>query len=428
MNYALIVFLGMFVLMFVLNLPIGFGMLAAGASYFLIKGISLTAVANAVCSQYWTSYTIIAIPLFIFTSNVMNTGGVTRKLYAFTDAITGRLRGGMAYVNCIVSLIFAGMTGSAVADASGTGLMELKEMRRQGYPEPFSAALTGATATVGPVFPPSITMLMYASVTGASVGRLFMGGIMPAIIMIAGLMTYSAYMAYKHKFPYGTTYTFYGFIVATFKAIPALFTVAILLGGIYLGVFTPTEAGAVAGFYALLISFFVYKVLGWKDLKTILVDTIEMVGRVAIAVGCAAVIVYISGLERLPQVMGGWILGLTDNKYVFLLIVNIMFLVMGCLFDTNTITLVFLPLLLNSLAAMEIDLVYFGVVFTVNMMIGLLTPPFGSLLFVTSAISECSMGELIKALIPMILILIASLLLITYVPNLIMYLPGLMKG
>lgn len=427
MNLPLILFFLAFALVFLLKLPMGPGMLAACVVYCLASGTNLTVIPNQVCTTYWTNYTIIAIPLFTFTANVMNNGKVAELLFKWCDTIFGRFKGGLAYVNCVISLIFAGMSGSAVADASGIGLMEMKEMRKQGYDEDFSAALTGATSTVGPVFPPSITMLMYASVTGASVGKLFIAGVVPGILMCVSLMVYVFIYGRKHFLPRGMKYTFKMFLRISLISLPALLCPMIILGGIYGGVCTPTEAGAIAGFYALLVSVIIYHCLGWKELKKIFVSTAEMVGRVAITVGCASAIVYIAGLEKLPAVIGGWILGVTNNKYVFLLIVNIMFFFMGMIFDTNTITLIFLPMIMSTVTALQIDLIQFGVIFVVNMMIGLLTPPFGSLLFVTSAITTAPMSKLIKKLIPMLLVLIVDLMLLTYIPVLSTLLPNLMK-
>ncbi|MBQ6362674.1 MAG: TRAP transporter large permease [Lachnospiraceae bacterium] len=428
MEMKLILFIIAFVLVFLLRLPMGPGMLAACVVYILASGGNLTVIANQVCTTYWTNYTIIAIPLFIFTANVMNNGKASELLFKWCDTIFGRFKGGMAYVNCVISLIFAGMSGSAVADASGIGLMEMKEMRRQGYDEDFAAALTGATATVGPVFPPSITMLMYASVTGASVGKLFIAGVIPGIMMCVSLMVYVFYYGRVHGLPVGVKYTLKMFLRITFQAFPALLCPVILLVSIYGGICTPTEAGAIAGFYALVISLIVYRCLGWKELKSIFVATAQMVGRIAITVGCASAIVYIAGLEKLPVYIGGWLLGLTDNKYLFLLIINLGFLLMGMVFDTNTITLIFLPMVLGTVQALHIDLIHFGVIFVVNMMIGLLTPPFGNLLFTTSAITSAPMNKLIKRLIPMIGVLFVCLLLLTYIPQFSTFLPSMMLG
>lgn len=423
MSIGIIVFIVMFAIVFCSGMPVALGMLSIGVVYMVVTGGNVTVIANAICEAYWNNYVIIAIPLFVFMANVMNTGKVSEMLFKFTDGLVGRVRGGMAQVNIVLSLIFSGMSGSAMADASGIGLMEIAEMKRQGYDDGFSAAITAASATVGPIFPPSMTMLLYSSISGASVGALFMGGMLPGILLCAFLSAYCFFISYKRKYPYGNKYTLHVFLVYTLKAIPALFAPVILLAGIYGGVMTPTEAGAIAAFYALIISLFVYRMMGWKELKQVLYDTVQMVGTVSITVGCASAIVYISTLERIPQLLGDFIIGMTANKYVFLFLCNILFLILGMIFDNNTITLVFIPMLYPLLSFYGIDPVHFGVMFTINMMIGMLTPPYGPLLFVTAAIADTPLKKLIKEVMPMLFVMIAFLLCITYIPDIVLGLP-----
>lgn len=428
MSGGLIAFAIMFVVVFLCRMPISYGFLSIGVVYFLFKGGNLGIVANSVCNTYWTNYIIIAVPLFVFSANVMNSGKVTEMLFKFADGLVGRFRGGMAHVNVLASLIFSGMTGSAQADAAGLGVMEIQEMRKQGYDDGFSCAITAASATIGPIFPPSMPMLIYSSLTGASVGALFMGGMIPGVMLALFLCIYTAYISNKRKYPYGMHYTVATFIVFSIRAIPALLTPVILLGGIYGGVVTPTEAGAVAGLYAMLVSIFIYRALSWKDLKKILIDTVISTGTVALTIGCASVILYISARERIPMLLGSFIMDFTDNKYVFLLIVNMLFLVLGMLFDSTTITLVFIPMLMPLVKSFGIDYVHFGVVFTVNMMIGMLTPPYGTLLFTISAISGTKLGTIIKEVAPMVLVMIGLMLLITYVPFFVTFLPNTFLG
>jgi tripartite ATP-independent transporter DctM subunit len=423
MTIGVIAFLIMFFLVFITGIPIALGMLSIGVVYMLVTGGNLEIIANCVSEAYWNNYVIIAIPLFVFTANVMNTGKVSDMIFRFSDGIVGRMRGGLAQVNILISLIFSGMTGSAMADASGIGIMEIEEMRKQGYDDGFSCAITAASATIGPIFPPSMTMLLYSSITGASVGALFMGGMLPGILLALFLGVYCYYISYKRKYPYGTKYSLQLFISYTIKAIPALLTPVILLGGIYGGVVTPTEAGALAGAYALIVSFFVYRMLDGKALIQILKDTTRTVGTVSITVGCASVIVYISTLERIPTLLGNVIIGLTDNKYLFLFICNILFLLLGMLFDNNTITLVFIPMLFPLLSVYGIDPVHFGVMFVINMMIGMLSPPYGPLLFVTAAISDTPLKSIIKEVMPMIGVMLIFLLAITYIPSIVLALP-----
>ena len=423
MNIGIVVFLAAFAMIFLTGMPIALGMLSVGVIYMLATGGNMGVIPNCICEAYWNNYVIIAIPLFVFTANVMNTGKISDMIFRFSDGIVGRMRGGMAQVNVLVSLIFSGMTGSAMAGASGVGIMEIAEMKRQGYDDGFSCAITAASATIGPIFPPSMTMLLYSSLTGASVGALFMGGMLPGVMLALFLGAYCLVVSYRRKYPYGTKYTIPLFLTYTFKAIPALLTPVILLGGIYGGAVTPTEAGAVAGAYALIVSVLVYRMLNWESLKKILLETARTVGTVSITVGCASVIVYISTLERIPTLLGGFIMGITDNRYVFLLICNIMFLILGMIFDNNTITLVFIPMIYPLVQGFGIDPVHFGVMFVINMMIGMVTPPYGPLLFVTSAISETPLKDIIKEILPMIAVMIAFLLVITYIPDVVLVLP-----
>jgi len=427
MSPGIWIFFIMLIVILVFRLPIGIGMLSMGVTYMLITGQNLKIISTGVLNLYYSNYTLIAVPLFLFTANVMNAGKITEKIFDFCDALVGRFRGGLAHVNILASLVFAGMSGSATADASGLGNMEIAEMRKKGYPDDFSCAITAASATLSPIFPPSIIMLLYSSLTGAPVGKLFMGGMIPAIAMALTMGLYVILVAKKKNLPYGKTYALQVFLRFAVGAIPALLTPIILLGCIYTGVVTPTEAGALAGLYALIVSFLVYRALSWKELFKILKQTIQGIGTVAITVGCASAIQYISGYEKIPALFADLVVSVAPNKYVFLFIVNLMFIVMGMFLETNTITLVFIPIILPLVSAFDIDLVHFGVVFCVNMMIGMITPPYGQLLFVTSAVSEVSIGKIIKEILPLLLMLIAFLFVLTYVPPLVTFIPNLMS-
>lgn len=426
MSQGVVIFFVMLVVILIFRLPIGIGMLSMGATYMLLTGQNLKIISTGVLNLYYSNYTLIAVPLFLFTANVMNEGKITEKIFDFCDGLVGRFRGGLAHVNILASLVFAGMSGSATADASGLGNMEIAEMRRKGYPDDFSCAVTAASATLSPIFPPSIIMLLYSSLTGAPVGKLFMGGMIPAVMMALTMGLYVVLVAKKKNLPYGKTYPMRVFLRYTVGAIPALLTPVILLGCIYSGVVTPTEAGALAGLYAFVVSFLVYRALSLKELFRILKNTIQGIGTVAITVGCASAIQYISGYEKIPALFAEFVTAVAPNKAVFLLIVNLMFILMGMFLETNTITLVFIPIILPLVQAFGIDLVHFGVIFCINMMIGMITPPYGQLLFVTSAVSEVSIGRIIREILPMLLMLIVFLFLLTYLPGLVTFIPNLM--
>ncbi|MBW8002966.1 MAG: TRAP transporter large permease [Planctomycetes bacterium] len=424
MNWPLLIFFLGFVAIFLIRIPIALGMLMVSTFYILAAGLDLSMVAEKVLTNLFSKYILIAVPLFIFTAKVMNTGKVTEMVFKFANTLVGRFRGGLGHVNVVASIIFSGMTGSAVADASGLGIMEIEGMRQHGYDDGFSCAITAASATIGPIFPPSIPMVFYAMLSGASIGNLFLGGMAPGILIGLALMVYIAFIAKKRNYPRGGKYTLKEFLVYTVKAFPALLTPVILLGGIYSGVVTPTEAGALAAFYAILISIFIYRAMGAKELLDVIVDTVKTTGTLTIIVGSAFTFSYIVALEHIPDMIASVMLGLTTNKYLLLLIINILFLLLGMFIDTSTIIVVFIPMVLPLVNKLGIDLVHFGVVVVLNMMIGLTTPPMGMLLFIVSGISDTPLGEVIKETLPMILVLLGVLFLITYVPDVVMFIPN----
>ncbi len=430
MNIPLIVFLLCFILTFVLRLPIALGMLMSSIFYCLLApgpATGLQMAAGQFLSSLDVKFILIAVPLFVFAAKVMNSGAVTEKIFRFANSLVGRWRGGMGHVNVVASIIFSGMTGSAVADASGLGIMEIEAMREQGYDDSFSCAITAASATIGPIFPPSIPMIFYAMLSGASIGQLFIGGMIPGILIGLALMAYIAFIANKRDYPRGEKYTLRQFIKSTVIAFPALMTPVILLGGIYTGVVTPTEAGALAGIYALLISVLMYRSLGLKQLLEVIIETAKTTGILTVIVGAAFSFSYIVAIEHIPSIFSGLLLGVTSNKYVLLLVINILFIILGMFIDTMAITLVFIPMVLPLVKMLGIDLVHFGVVIVLNMMIGLSTPPFGMLLFIVSGISGTPLKSIIKEIFPMLLVLIGVLFLITYIPGIVLFLPGTMQ-
>jgi tripartite ATP-independent transporter DctM subunit len=424
MNWPLLVFLVGFVSIFVFRIPIALGMITTATFYLLVAGLDVSLVAQRVLNSLFEKYIIMAVPLFVFTANVMNTGRVTEMVFKFANGLVGRFRGGMGHVNVVASIIFSGMTGSAVADASGLGIMEIEGMRQHGYPDDFSAAVTSSSATIGPVFPPSIPMVFYSMLSGASIGNLFLGGMAPGLLIGFALMGYIAIISKIRNYPYGAKYTLRNFIAYTVQAFPALLTPVILLGGIYSGVVTPTEAGALAAFWAILVSVFIYRAMGPKALWKVIVQTVRTTGTLSIIVGAAFTFSFIVSKEHIPDMIAGVMLGITENRLVLLLIINVFFLLLGMFIDTSTITVVFIPMVLPLINQLGIDLVHFGVVVVLNMMIGLSTPPMGMLLFIVSGISGCPLGKVIKEALPMVLVMIGVLLLITYVPDVVLFIPN----
>ncbi|MDR0583783.1 MAG: TRAP transporter large permease [Treponema sp.] len=426
MNLALTVCLLVFVLIFFLRIPIALGMIAAATSYFLVKGGDLSLVANQIINTYYTNYIIIAVPLFIFTANVMNTGKVTDMIYGFAHALCGRMRGALGHVNILGSLIFAGMTGSAIADAAGLGKIEIEAMTEAGYEPAFSCSLTASSATLGPTFPPSIPLVIYAMLSDTSVGALFLGGMVPALVLSIALMLYVGFIARRRNYPRGKKIRLQEFLMSSLRSLPALLTPVILLVGIYAGVMTPTEAGAIAGFYAILISIFVYRALGLKDFFRVIVDSVRDIGATSIMIGAASIISYIVAREQIASNLGVWIIEISNNKYFFLFLVNVVILILGMFIDTSTIQLIFVPILIPVARTLGIDLVHFGVVVTFNMMVGLCTPPFGMLLFITSGISGTPLKDIIREILPQLAVMIIVLFIMTYIPQTIIFLPKIL--
>ena len=434
----LIVFVAFFVLMFIIRMPIPTGMIVACAMYFLVDGLckgygfgdmvmgnagQLHLIAQKTIEAIFTNGTIVAVPLFVFAANLMNSSTVTDYIFGFCDGLVGRFRGGMAHVNVLCSLVFSGMTGSAIADATGIGTMEIEVMKKQGYDDPFSCAITAASATIGPIFPPSIPMVVYAMLTGASVGALFMGGMMPGILLALFLCIYIVFIARKRNYPRSEPIKLKAYLKFLLKAVWALLTPVILLGCIYSGITTPTEAGAIAGLYTILVSAIIYKTMGWKELKKVLFDTVKGTGGVTIMIGAASAISFIFAKEGLGVTIGNWLLTLCHSQWSFLILTNVVVLILGMFIDTSVIQLVMIPILWPVAQQLGINVVHFGLVFTFNTMLGLSTPPFGMLLFITSSTSGTPLKDVIREIMPMIVVMLLELLLITFVPNVVLFLP-----
>jgi len=428
LGLALGVFLLFFILTFLLRMPMPLGMLAACVFYFLVTGSPVKMAAQQTLKTFYTNYTIIAIPLFIFAGNIMNNGKVTERVFGFAKCFVGHFRGGLAHVNVLASLIFSGTTGSAIADACGLGKMEIESMRAENYDDGFSCAITATSATLGPIFPPSIPLVMYSMLSNTSVGALFMGGLLPAVLLAGSLMIYIAIISKRRNYPRNEKSKAFAILTYSLKALPALLTPIILMVGIYTGIVTTTEAGALAAMYALLVAVFFYRDLKWDGLKKALLDTVVDTGSVALMVGVSTCISYIVARENIAGKIAESILSLTTNKYLFLLIVNIIILLLGMFIDSTAIQLVFVPMLLPVATMIGIDLVHFGLVTTLNMMIGLSTPPFGMLLFVISGISGTPFKTVVSEIWRPLIVMIIVLMIVTYVPDTVLFLPRLLLG
>ncbi len=428
MSEGLIAFVVVFVLMFILEIRIPFGMMCASLAYFLIEGVDLKIVAQLSSNYLYTSFVLLSIPMFIFAANIMNEGDITERVFGVAKGLVGRFYGGMAHVNVLGSLIFSGMTGSAIADAAGLGKMEIAAMHKEGYDDGFSCAMTASSAVIGPTFPPSIPLVIYSMVSGASVGALFMGGVVPGALLAVALMVYVALVAKRRGYPRSDKVPFMEYIVYLFKSLPALMTPVILLLGIYTGFVTITEAGALAGAYALIVAVIGYHNMDRKKFVACVKDTIATTSTVALCCGAAAAINYMVAKEQIAVRLAEFLINAVSDKDVFLLMINIIVLVLGMFIDCNVVQLVFVPLIVPIAQKYGIDLVHLGLILCYNMMIGLVTPPYGGLLFVTSSVSGTPLKDVIKEIwLPLIAMLVV-LFAITYIPDLVLFFPRFIMG
>lgn len=416
----------LFACFFLFRGSIALGMVVSTAAYCLLKGITLQEVVETMVIGFDNQFILLAIPLFVLSARVMNIGGITTRIFSFADSSVGFLRGGLAHVNVVGSIIFSGMTGSALADASGLGMMEIKAMEDGGYERPFACAVSAATATIGPIIPPSIPMVIFSMLSGASLGNLFLGGVVPGLVMGVAMMVYIAAVAKRRNYPVGTWQGFRVLSRALLQAFLSLMTPVILLGGIYSGVFTPTEAGAAAALYAMILATLVYREMGLQGLYREMVATVENVGFLSFIIAGAFAFSYVVTLEGISNKIAMTVVSMTASPYVLLLLLNILFLILGCFLDTMILLLVVIPMILPAVQAVGIDMVHFGVVIILNMMIGLCTPPYGMLLFTVSGLTKTPLGPVIREIVPFLWVLITVLFLITYVPSLVLFLPRLL--
>lgn len=412
---------------FASGLPVAFALGLGSAVYvMLVPSIDITMMAQRMIYGI-DSFLLLSVPFFILSAEVMNNSGTTRRIFNFAQALVGHIPGGLAHVNVINSMIFAGMSGSAIADAAGVGMMEVEAMVQEGYPKAFSAALSAATSTVGPIIPPSIPMVIYGSIASVSVGSLFLGGVIPGTIMGLAMMGLVYVQALRRGFPREPRATLRGLVTAVLQGIPPVLAPAILLGGIYTGFFTPTEAAAVAVLYALFLGMVVYREMGLRELPHLLLRVVENTASIMFIVVTASVFGWILAREQIPQTITAGFLQITRNPVLMLLILNVLFLILGMFMETLAIMLIFFPIVVPIVQAVGIDLVHFGVVAVLNLMIGLLTPPFGMLLFLMSGLTKLPMSSILRELVPYIVILVGVLLLISLVPQLVLFIPNLTR-
>jgi len=410
-----------------LGLPIGHAMIGGSVLYLYLAGLDIGTAAEQLLNGMYSSFVLLAIPLFILAAEFMNTGSIMDRLLRFCNALVGRFRGGLAQVNVAQSIIFASMSGSALADAAGSGELMQSLMTRDGkYTPSFAAALTAVSSVIGPIIPPSIPLVLFALVSDTSIGYLFLGGIVPGLLIGAVQMGLIAVTARKRNFPVESRVPLRELPRVTWEALPALMMPVILLGLLYSGVTTPTEAAAAAAAYALLVSALLYRSISWQDIYKSLATSARVTISIGMLIAGALVFNYVITVENIPRTLSGIMKAYELSPLMFLLAVNVLLLVLGCFLEGTTILLVIVPVLLPTAQALGIDPVHFGVVVVVNIMIGLVTPPYGLLLFMMVKIAEVPLKDLVREVMPFLWVMIGALALMTFIPEIVLFLPRLL--
>ena len=410
-----------------LGLPVGHAMIGGSVLYLLLAGLDIGTAAEQLLNGMYTSFLLLAIPLFILAAEFMNSGAIMERLLRFCNALVGRFRGGMARVNVVQSVIFSAMSGSALADAASSGKLMQTLMTKDGrYPPAFAAALTAASAVMGPVIPPSIPLVIFALISDTSIGYLLIAGIIPGILLGVGQSTLIALVARRRNFPVEEAIPLRELPRITWEAFPALLMPVILLACLYSGATTPTEAAAAAAMYALLVSALYYRTMSWRDVYSSLLSSARVTTSIGMLIAGAMVLNYVITIENIPRTLAATLKAWELSPIAFLLLANVLLLILGCVLEGTTILLVFVPVLLPTAHALGIDPVHFGVVVVVNIMIGLCSPPYGLLLLMMVRVTGVPMKDLVREILPFHASMVVTLALITFVPWLTLVLPRLM--
>jgi len=421
MVFYIIIFIFLLVL---LGIPIAFSFGFGSLIYCMLVNIDTIIIPQRIFVST-DKFTFLAIPFFLLVGNLMNASGVTHRILNLARSMVGHIKGGLGHANVVASMIFAGLSGSAIADAAGLGAVEIEMMRESGYDEDFSASITLASSIIGPIIPPSIIMVIYGMVASVSIGRMLLGGLFPGIVMGLCLMAMVYFMALNRNYPHDTWAGWKKIIKSLFSALLPLLTPIIIIVGIVSGIFTPTEAGAVAALYTLLLGVFVFKQINWKNFKSALVTTAMTTALIGIIIGVSGIFSWIITIEGIPRQLVHLITSLTTNKIIILLLINLTVLILGCFIDAAPLIILLVPVLLPLLNSLQIDLIHFGIIISVNSMIGTITPPVGTCLYAVSSVSGLPIMRLAKSVIPFLLMLIIALLLITFIPQISLWFPNL---
>lgn len=425
----LLVFVGVLFVLFLLGASIPWAIGITSVIVLIVEGslslVSIGTVAQKVVAGT-NNFTLLAIPFFLLAAKMMNAGSITRKIFRFANSLVGWIPGGLAHANIVASILFAGMSGAAVADASGLGTIEVEAMKNEGFDADFSAAVTASSSTIGPIIPPSIPLVMFGVAGGVSISKLLIAGLIPGILMGILMMIVSFIVAEKRGYPKRDFPKFKEFLHLAIDAFFPMLTPVILIGGIILGVFTPTEAAAVAAAYAFILTVFVYREISAKQLYQVLKEVVRETAAIMIIVAVSNLFGYLLVKTQIPNTIINGLLNITSNKVILLLIINAFLLIIGCFMETNAAILILAPILLPITTIMGLDPVQVGVIMILNLMIGLLTPPIGMVLFATSRVSNVSIEKIIRELKPFYVVLVLALMVVTFIPQVSIWLPNIL--
>ena len=415
-----------FFIALILGIPVAFSLGLASLVYILLSDIPLIIIPQKMYAGL-DSFVLLSIPGFILAGNLMNASGITEKIVNFCNAILGHIRGGLGLANIGASMLFAGISGTAIADTASLGSIMIPAMKKEGYSSGFACAVTATSSTVGPIIPPSLPMIIAGTLTGLSVGKLFLAGAVPGLLIGLGLMLMAMFISKKKNHPKHPRASMRKMGTSFLQAFWAIMMGVIILFGIVGGFFTPTEASIVAVIYGLLIGFFVYKGLSWASLKKVMYDSAVTTASLMVLVGFANLFAWILTSEQVPQQMADLILGISREKWLVLLMINVVLLIVGSFMETIAALLILFPVLLRVAMAVEVDPIHFAVIMVVNLVIGLTTPPVGVCLFVAAGIGKISMNQLVKSSWPFLIVCLVVLFLVTYIPEITLWLPGLFE-
>lgn len=417
-------FVGSFAVFLLIGVPIVLVLGLSALVYLLVSGQThlLLAIPQRLIAGV-DQFILLTVPLFILAGNLMNAGGISERIIRFSQCAVGHFRGGLSLVNVGSNVFMAGVSGSATADAAATGSVLIPGMTKEGYPLSYAAALTAAASIIGPLIPPSIAFVVYGALSGTSISALFLAGIVPGLLLGLGLAGYALFAAYRHGYPKKEWVGFGTFFRSLLDTLPIFFLPVLVIGGIRGGIVTATEAAAIAVIYSLLVSGIWYRTLSIQHLVKSFIDSAVMTSGIMLVVAMASIVSFVFGIEKIPQAVVEGITSLTTDKYVVLLLLNIVFLILGCFLEPIGAMIITMPLLLELAARFQFDLVHLGMVVSTNLVIGMITPPVGLCLFVVCSVGKVSIEQISRAILPMLLVALTVLMLITYIPELVLFLP-----